>query len=95
MSLFSKADYALINLGACIKDQADRLGVEHEDVPLEGVVVRITARAYGALGYIDKTIDNIAADPAGARWTNDDVMDLLSDIRRELTADQSIGGRVE
>jgi hypothetical protein len=31
----------LINLGACIKGQADRLGIEHEGVPLEGVVVRL------------------------------------------------------
>lgn len=42
---FSEADYALINLGTCIKGQADRLGIEHEGVPLEGVVVRIAQRA--------------------------------------------------
>ena len=45
MSGFSKQDYELINLGVCIKNQADRLGIEHEGVPLEGVVVRIAERA--------------------------------------------------
>jgi len=37
----NKSDYDLINLGACIKGQADRLGIKHEGIPLEGVVVRI------------------------------------------------------
>ena len=45
MSVFSKQDYELINLGVCIKNQADRLGIEHDGVPLEGVVVRIAERA--------------------------------------------------
>lgn len=35
----------LINLGVCIKNQADRLGIEHDGIPLEGVVVRIAERA--------------------------------------------------
>lgn len=42
------AYWDLVNLGVCIKQQAERIGVEHEDVPPEGVVVRITASAYGA-----------------------------------------------
>ncbi len=41
----NKSDYALINLGTCIKGQADRLGIEHDGVPLEGVVVRIANAA--------------------------------------------------
>lgn len=86
------AYWDLINLGACIKQQAERIGVEHEGVPSEGVVVRITARAFGALSYIDKTIDNIAGEGASTRWTNDDVMEMLADIRRELTTDVEIGG---
>lgn len=45
MNVFSKQDYELINLGVCIKQQAERLGIEHEGVPLEGVVVRIAVRA--------------------------------------------------
>lgn len=45
MSVFSKQDYDLINLGVCIKQQAERLGIEHDGVPLEGVVVRIAERA--------------------------------------------------
>lgn len=48
MSVFSKQDYALINLGVCIKQQAERLGIEHDGVPLEGVVVRIAERALAA-----------------------------------------------
>lgn len=48
MSGFSKQDYELINLGVCIKNQADRLDVEHEGVPLEGVVVRIAEAAIAA-----------------------------------------------
>lgn len=28
--MFSKQDYELINLGVCIKNQADRLGIEHD-----------------------------------------------------------------
>ena len=42
---YSKGYYALVNLGTCIKGQADRLGIEHEGVPLEGVVVRIAEAA--------------------------------------------------
>ena len=42
------AESDLINLGVCIKQQAERVGVEHEGVPLEGVVVRITNLAYGS-----------------------------------------------
>lgn len=49
MSAFSMADYGLINLGVCIKQQAERLGIEHEGVPLEGVVVRIAERAAGVV----------------------------------------------
>lgn len=41
MSGLSKSDYDYINLGVCIKGQADRLGIEHEGIPLEGVVVRL------------------------------------------------------
>ena len=41
----NKTDYDLINLGTCIKGQADRLGIEHGGVPLEGVVVRIANAA--------------------------------------------------
>ncbi|UOQ57223.1 hypothetical protein MUN78_16460 [Leucobacter allii] len=42
----NETDYdALVNLGTCIKGQADRLGIEHEGVPLEGVVVRIAEAA--------------------------------------------------
>ncbi|MFF3029132.1 hypothetical protein [Microbacterium sp. NPDC057944] len=48
MTLFSKKDYELINLGVCIKNQADRLDIEHEGVPLEGVVVRIAEAAIAA-----------------------------------------------
>lgn len=48
MSMFSKQDYELINLGVCIKNQADRLDIEHEGVPLEGVVVRIAKAAIAA-----------------------------------------------
>lgn len=48
MSAFSEADYALINLGVCIKNQADRLDIEHEGVPLEGGVVRIAEAAIAA-----------------------------------------------
>jgi hypothetical protein len=84
------AYWDLINLGVCIKQQAERIGVEHEGVPPEGVVVRITARAFGAISYIDKTIDNIACESETARWTNDEVRDMLSDIRRELTTDVEI-----
>ena len=36
-----KADWDLVNLGVCIKGQADALGIEHKGVPSEGVVVRI------------------------------------------------------
>lgn len=50
MSVFAKAYYDLINLGVCIKAQADRLGIEHEGMPLEGVVVRIAARALAEQG---------------------------------------------
>ena len=39
------AEDDLINLGVCIKQQAERVGVEHEGVPLEGVVVRIANAA--------------------------------------------------
>lgn len=48
----SKEWYALLNLSVCIKGQADRLGIEHEGVPTEGVVVRLaeaTIEARGAL----------------------------------------------
>lgn len=48
MSAFSKADYDYINLGVCIKNQADRLDIEHEGIPLEGVVVRIAEAAIAA-----------------------------------------------
>lgn len=48
MSMFSKQDYELINLGVCIKNQADRLDIEHDGVPLEGVVVRIAEAAIAA-----------------------------------------------
>lgn len=48
MSVFSKQDYDLINLGVCIKQQAERLDVEHEGVPLEGIVVRIAEAAIAA-----------------------------------------------
>lgn len=39
------AYWDLINLGVCIKGQADRLGIEHEGVALEGVVVRLADAA--------------------------------------------------
>ena len=38
----------LVNLGVCIRNQADLLGIEHADVPLEGVVVRIANAARAA-----------------------------------------------
>jgi len=44
----SKEWYDLVNLGACIKGQADRLDIEHEGIPLEGVVVRIAEAAIAA-----------------------------------------------
>lgn len=37
-----------VNLGVCIKQQAERLGIEHEDIPPEGVVVRIAEAAIAA-----------------------------------------------
>ena len=49
------AEDDLINLGVCIKQQAERVGVEHEGVPLEGVVVRIAnaaSEAATALSHI-------------------------------------------
>ena len=91
--------YDLVNLGVCIKMQAERLGVEHADVPLEGVVVRIAAigsntlewaerlgdadaRTDQALGYIDRTLDN--GESGTHHWRNDEVMEMLRDVRRML-----------
>lgn len=85
------AYWDLINLGVCIKQQAERIGVDHEGIPSEGVVVRITARAVGALGYIDRTTDGCA--DLDVIWTNAEVMEMLADIRRELTTDVEIGGQ--
>ena len=82
------AYWDLINLGVCVKQQAERIGVEHEDVPSEGVVVRITSRVVGALGYIDRTTDGCA--DLDVIWTNAEVMEMLADIRRELTTDVEI-----
>jgi hypothetical protein len=50
MSALTESDYALVNLGVCIKMQADRLGIEHEGVPLEGVIVRIANAALATTG---------------------------------------------
>ena len=47
------AEDDLINLGVCIKQQAERVGVEHEGVPLEGVVVRI-ANAASEAGWDER-----------------------------------------
>lgn len=44
------AHWDLVNLGVCIKNQADRLDIEHEGVPLEGVVVRLAEAAIAARG---------------------------------------------
>lgn len=45
MSELSKSDYELANLGVCIRQHAERLGIKHEGVPLEGVVGRIAVQA--------------------------------------------------
>ncbi len=45
---FKKTDYDFINLAVSIKGQADRLGIEHDGVPHEGVVASIAQRAVDA-----------------------------------------------
>ena len=49
------ADWDLVNLGVCIKGQADRLGIEHDGVPLEGVVVRLANAAIEARALVTAT----------------------------------------
>ena len=58
------AEDDLINLGVCIKQQAERVGVEHEGVPLEGVVVRIANAA-----SFEAAIQAKALRDAANAWT--------------------------
>lgn len=42
-------------------------------------------RARGALAYIDKSLDNVAGlDPELVTWTNDEVVEMLREVRAEL-----------
>jgi hypothetical protein len=41
--------------------------------------------ALDALAYIDKTIDNVGG--MDITWRNDEVLDMLGDLRQRLTAD--------
>lgn len=49
----SKVWYDFLNLAVCLKGQAGRLGIEHEGVPAEGVVVRLTEAAIQARAALD------------------------------------------
>lgn len=104
MRLFTKADYALINLGACIKGQADRLGIEHEGVPLEGVVVRITEAALAARPDLPIGDDEFAPGEctgAGNCDAPQHIHGCFADLGNcehpedHPTSDQPIGGRDE
>lgn len=75
MSAFSKQDYELINLGVCIRNQADRLGIEHDGVPLEGVVVRIAERAAAVSVGNGEPCQHLAEEPEWEYGTIRSVVD--------------------
>lgn len=88
------AEADLINLGVCIKQQAERVGVEHEGVPLEGVVVRLANVAAGARGVaVESVLDVIVgygeeyAKPDHERLTRlPEVEEVLRQFAAEVRA---------
>lgn len=94
MSGLSKSDYDYINLGVCIKGQADRLGIEHEGIPLEGVVVRLANATPPGSEQADREPSDAAVGAAARAMAHADVTNpdgwVMSEEARNVYSDKAL-----